>query len=51
MTDKEKVEYLIEKMRIIGSAIDNHMPSEALLEVRRTIQTIDSWPTESEPTS
>lgn len=43
MTNEEKIEYLIEKMRIIGAAIDNHMPSEALLEVRRTLQRIDSW--------
>lgn len=28
MTNEEKVEYLIEKMRIIESAIDNSMPSE-----------------------
>ena len=39
----ERLAYLIEKIGIMNNAIDNEMPSEALLELRRTQQTIDGW--------
>lgn len=43
MTDTEKLEYLIEKIAIMNNAVDNEMPSEALLELRRTQQMIEGW--------
>ena len=43
MTDAEKLAYLIEKIRVVNQAIDNEMPSEALLELRRTQQMIEGW--------
>ena len=43
MTDKEKLEYLVEKLNIVCAAIDNEMPDEALLELRRTVQTVEQW--------
>jgi hypothetical protein len=39
----ERLAYLIEKIGIMNNAIDNEMPSEALLELRRTQQTIEGW--------
>jgi hypothetical protein len=43
MTTEEKMEYLIEKIRVMNQAVDNAMPSEMLLELRRTQQTIEGW--------
>ncbi len=39
----ERLEYLTDKIRVMNNAVDNEMPSEALLELRRTKQTIDGW--------
>jgi hypothetical protein len=39
----ERLAYLVEKIRVVNQAIDNSMPDEALLELRRTQQTIESW--------
>jgi hypothetical protein len=46
MTTEEKLEYLIEKIRIMNQAVNNGMPSEVLLELLRTQQTIDGWTNE-----
>jgi hypothetical protein len=43
LTDKEKIDYLIEALKTVSNAIDNEAPSMALWEVRRVMQTIDSW--------
>lgn len=40
---KSRIDYLIEKVRVMNNAIDNQMPSEALLELRRTLQTVEGW--------
>jgi hypothetical protein len=47
MTDAEKLAYLIEKIRVVNQAIDNGMPDEALLELRRTQQMIEGWQDEN----
>jgi hypothetical protein len=39
----ERLAYLIEKIGIMNNAVNNEMPSEALLELRRTQQTIEGW--------
>jgi hypothetical protein len=39
----ERLEYLTDKIRVMNNAVDNEMPSEALLELRRTKQTIEGW--------
>lgn len=38
-----RLAYLIEKIRVVNQAIDNSMPDEALLELRRTQQAIEGW--------
>lgn len=38
-----RLAYLVEKIRVVNQAIDNSMPDEALLELRRTQQTIEGW--------
>jgi hypothetical protein len=38
-----RLAYLVEKIRVVNQAIDNEMPSEALLELRRTQQAIEGW--------
>lgn len=38
-----RLAYLIEKIRVVNQAIDNSMPDEALLELRRTQQAIEEW--------
>jgi hypothetical protein len=38
-----RLAYLVEKIRVVNQAIDNEMPSEALLELRRTQQMIEGW--------
>lgn len=38
-----RLAYLIEKIRVVNQAIDNGMPDEALLELRRTQQAIEGW--------
>lgn len=43
-----RLAYLIEKIRVVSQAIDNEMPDEALLELRRTQQAIEGW--KDEPT-
>lgn len=47
MTDtqyaKERLDYLIEKVRIMAEAIDNEAPDMALWEIRRVVKVIDSW--------
>ncbi|MCE5180576.1 MAG: hypothetical protein LLG15_02120 [Betaproteobacteria bacterium] len=43
MTDKEKLDYLIEAMRDIAQAIDNEKPDVALWEIRRAVNTIEEW--------
>jgi hypothetical protein len=43
MNDNEKLEYLIEKIRVMNQAVDNSMPDELLLELRRTQQKIEGW--------
>ena len=43
MTDKEKLDYLIEAMRTISQAIDNETPDMALWEIRRAVKTIEEW--------
>ena len=41
MTDKEKLDYLIEAMRHIAQAIDNETPDMALWEIRRAVKMIE----------
>ena len=43
MTDKEKLDYLIEAMRHIAQAIDNETPDMALWEIRRAVKMIEEW--------
>ena len=43
MTDKEKLDYLIEAMRTISQAIDNETPDMALWEIRRAVKMIEEW--------
>ena len=43
MTDKEKLDYLIEAMRNVAQAIDNETPDMALWEIRRAMKTIEEW--------
>ena len=43
MTDKEKLNYLIEAMRHIARAIDNETPDMALWEIRRAVKMIEEW--------
>ncbi len=38
-----RLAYLVEKIRVVNQAIDNSMPDEALLELRRTQQMIEGW--------
>jgi hypothetical protein len=38
-----RLAYLVEKIRVVNQAIDNSMPDEALLELRRTQQAIEGW--------
>ena len=38
-----RLAYLVEKIRVVNQAIDNSMPDEALLELRKTQQAIDGW--------
>jgi hypothetical protein len=40
---QSRLAYLVEKIRVVNQAIDNEMPSEALLELRRTQQAIEGW--------
>jgi|LakMenEpi03Aug12_release.lakeMendotaPanAssembly.Ray.scaffolds.fasta_scaffold3850898_2 hypothetical protein len=42
-----RLAYLVEKIRVVNQAIDNSMPDEALLELRRTQQAIDGWKDEN----
>jgi hypothetical protein len=42
-----RLAYLVEKIRVVNQAIDNSMPDEALLELRRTQQTIEEWQDEN----
>jgi hypothetical protein len=43
----DRLDYLIEKIRVVNQAIDNSMPDEALLELRRTQQAIEGWKDEN----
>lgn len=38
-----RLSYLVEKIHIMNNAIDNEMPDEALLELRRVSQTVEGW--------
>lgn len=40
---QKRLAYLVEKIRVVNQAIDNSMPDAALLELRRTQQTIEGW--------
>jgi hypothetical protein len=40
---QERFAHLIEKIHIMNNAIDNCMPGEALLEIRRAKRTIEAW--------
>jgi hypothetical protein len=42
-----RLAYLVEKIRVVNQAIDNSMPDEALLELRRTQQAIEGWQNEN----
>jgi hypothetical protein len=43
MTTEEKLEYLIEKIRIMNNAVNNGTPDFALLEIERVCQMLDGW--------
>lgn len=43
MTDKEKLDYLIEAMRNVAQAIDNETPDMALWEIWRAVKMIEGW--------
>lgn len=47
MSDKEKIQYLVDALKTVSNAIDNQAPSMALWEIRRVIQTVESWDDES----
>lgn len=38
-----RLAYLVEKIAVMNNAINNEMPDEALLELRRTQQAIEGW--------
>jgi hypothetical protein len=43
MTIEEKLEYLIEKIRVMNNAVNNETPDFALLEIERVCQMLDGW--------
>jgi hypothetical protein len=46
MNDTEKLNYLIEAIKIISNSINNESPDMALWEVNRVMQTIEQWESE-----
>lgn len=48
MTDKEKLQFLTDKISVMTNTVDNQSPSMLLWELRRVAEVIESWETEEQ---
>jgi len=46
MTTEEKLEYLVEKIRVMNNAVNNGYPDEMYQELLKVTQMLDGWTNE-----